>query len=273
MEHQRRLQESRLDHSSVNDNRQLVDERRNLYVLGVPQHFTLEQLRTLFEPLGCVLHAVILAVLDAFSRRRGFVVMSTNQEAVNAMKRLSGKVIQGHKLHISWAVVQRSNGFLDGTDRASFSRNISVPRPLLHEIPSANHSPSHELPTFAPANPVAASFDGVEKFLSQPKLLLLLNLHRTLFTSPSDLLPLVLPYGAIGIVQLIDPASTTNAPDTFWSPSASSDYLAALIRFVRSDDALTACKALDGQAYNVGNDHPLRCFLVGSHATHSLAAE
>ncbi len=93
-EHQRKQHGSRLDQSSVNDNHQLLDERRNLYVLGVPQHFTLEQLKSLFDPFGRVLHAVILAVLDAFSRRRGFVVMSTNQEAVNAMKRLSGKVIQ-----------------------------------------------------------------------------------------------------------------------------------------------------------------------------------
>ena len=113
----------------------------------------------------------------------------------------------------------------------------------------------------------------MDKILPQHKLLLLLNLHRTVFTSPSDLLPLVLPYGVIGAVQLIDPAFTTNPPDAFWPSFASSDHLAALIRFVRSDDALTACKALDGQAYNVGKDHPLRCFLLGSDATDYLAAE
>jgi RNA recognition motif-containing protein len=73
---------------------QLLDQRRNLYVLGIPQHISLEQFTGLFSSFGVISHAVILAVLDAFSRRRGFIVMSSNEEAALAMKRMSGVVVQ-----------------------------------------------------------------------------------------------------------------------------------------------------------------------------------
>lgn len=43
----------------------------------------------IFEPYGTVTHAVILATLDSASRRRGFIVMSTHQEAKAAMDALS----------------------------------------------------------------------------------------------------------------------------------------------------------------------------------------
>jgi hypothetical protein len=43
----------------------------------------------IFEPYGTVAHAVVLATLDSASRRRGFVVMSTHQEAKAAMDALS----------------------------------------------------------------------------------------------------------------------------------------------------------------------------------------
>ena len=43
----------------------------------------------IFEPYGTVTHAVILATLDSASRRRGFIVMSTHQEAKLAMDSLS----------------------------------------------------------------------------------------------------------------------------------------------------------------------------------------
>lgn len=81
----------------------------------------------IFEPYGTVAHAVILATLDSASRRRGFIVMSTHQEAKIAMDSLSRTQIKfsfslfatlsllnmlsrGHMLDVSWAVVQRSQG-------------------------------------------------------------------------------------------------------------------------------------------------------------------
>lgn len=69
------------------------DQRRNLYILGIPHHMTLDELKDLFGRFGGVQHAVILAVLDAFRRRRGFVVMNSNAEAAAAMKGMSGSVV------------------------------------------------------------------------------------------------------------------------------------------------------------------------------------
>lgn len=54
---------------------------------------TLDELKELFGRHGVVKHAVILAVLDAFRRRRGFIVMNSNAEAGAAMKAMSGSVI------------------------------------------------------------------------------------------------------------------------------------------------------------------------------------
>ena len=48
----------------------------------------------LFSKYGMVSHAVILATVDNASRRRGFVVMSTHNEARVAMDALSHKEIK-----------------------------------------------------------------------------------------------------------------------------------------------------------------------------------
>ncbi|KAF7360181.1 RRM domain-containing protein [Mycena venus] len=111
-----------------------ADTRRNLYVLGVPFGMTNQSLAALFIPYGTVSHCVILATLDSASRRRGFVVMSTHEEARQAMAALGRSSKGGSGMDISWAVVQRSkglfiyfsvpqtltqlSGFLDGGDRA-----------------------------------------------------------------------------------------------------------------------------------------------------------
>lgn len=44
----------------------------------------------IFTPYGVVEHAVIMATLDQFNRRRGFIVMATNEQANAAMRALSG---------------------------------------------------------------------------------------------------------------------------------------------------------------------------------------
>ncbi|KAF8328168.1 uncharacterized protein EI90DRAFT_3126337 [Cantharellus anzutake] len=259
-ERQRKIPEPGPDRSVDFNNRQQLDERRNLYVLGIPQHFTLEQLRSIFESYGRVLHAVILAVLDAFSRRRGFVVMSANHEAVNAMKRLSGKVIQGHKLHISWAVVQRSNGFLDGTDRASFTRILGTPRSVLYEIQRTTTSDNELLAAPVSTKSLSLASDSMDNTPSQPEFLLIFNLHQRIFKSSSDIVPLVLPYGSIRNVKLLGTGlAAVNACN---GTLPASRHYAALIRFVSSDDALVAGKALDGQTYNVDVGYPLRCFVL-----------
>ena len=86
------------------------DTRRNLYVLGLPFDFTkyarflvLKQpnlilpraeFAALFASYGTISHCVILATRDSASRRRGFVVMSTHEEAETAMNALSRKPIK-----------------------------------------------------------------------------------------------------------------------------------------------------------------------------------
>jgi len=81
------------------------DNRRNLYVLGLPfdlsecvayfvnksilQLLCRTELTTIFSNFGTVTHSVILATVDNASRRRGFVVMSSPTEAKAAMDNLS----------------------------------------------------------------------------------------------------------------------------------------------------------------------------------------
>lgn len=48
----------------------------------------------LFSRYGSVAHAVILATVDNASRRRGFIVMNSHQEAKAAMDGLSRKEIK-----------------------------------------------------------------------------------------------------------------------------------------------------------------------------------
>jgi len=88
-----------------------ADDRRNLYVLGLP--FALTKLVTFcllaglslidskrnefasaFSQYGTVSHCVILATVDNSSRRRGFVVMSTHDEARRAMACLTRTLIK-----------------------------------------------------------------------------------------------------------------------------------------------------------------------------------
>lgn len=90
----------------TNCNKQQSDDRRNLYVLGLPFGLTkcvitnilsispsLSSIRNefaqVFSRYGTVSHCVILATADNSSRRRGFVVMSTNEEAKQAMTSLT----------------------------------------------------------------------------------------------------------------------------------------------------------------------------------------
>ena len=93
--------------------------------LGIRNEFA-----ALFSRYGTVSHCVILATVDNSSRRRGFIVMSTHEEAKLAMSELTRTQIKsvsshalsngaglielgevrGHTIDVSWAVVQRSQG-------------------------------------------------------------------------------------------------------------------------------------------------------------------
>ncbi|KLT38673.1 hypothetical protein CC85DRAFT_314297 [Cutaneotrichosporon oleaginosum] len=80
---------------------------RNLYVLNLPLNLT-----------------------------HGFVLMSTHHEAIEAMRQMNGKWIDGSKLDVSWALVQRE---------AKNMLNSSLPNRVAHPPTVSNrHEPQPE---------------------------------------------------------------------------------------------------------------------------------
>ncbi|PWN48370.1 RNA-binding domain-containing protein, partial [Violaceomyces palustris] len=73
---------------------------KNLYVLNLPLDVTTDQLAALFATYGTVVHCVILAMLDAQARRRGFIDMSSPQEAKEAIEGLNGFVWHGYPIEV-----------------------------------------------------------------------------------------------------------------------------------------------------------------------------
>ncbi|WVQ75740.1 hypothetical protein IAR50_005371 [Cryptococcus sp. DSM 104548] len=80
---------------------------RNLYIMGLPLDMTQAQFKSMFTPFGMVEHSTLLSQLDGIGRRRGFVLMSTHQEAVEATRAMNGSWHSGFKMDVSWALVQR----------------------------------------------------------------------------------------------------------------------------------------------------------------------
>ncbi|PWN28973.1 hypothetical protein BDZ90DRAFT_213140, partial [Jaminaea rosea] len=72
----------------------------NLYVLNLPLDATTDQLASLFSSHGTVVHCVILAMLDAQARRRGFIDMSSPVEAKEAIECLNGYVWNGYPIEV-----------------------------------------------------------------------------------------------------------------------------------------------------------------------------
>ncbi|KAH0826700.1 hypothetical protein J3R83DRAFT_5093 [Lanmaoa asiatica] len=213
------------------------DLRRNLYVLGLPFDLTKSEFAKIFEPYGTVTHAVVLATLDSASRRRGFIVMSTHQEAKAAMDTLSRTQIKGHMLDVSWAVVQRSQGFLDGADRtmmlAISTPSISEPDGL-YPIPGGSEDQINnrwEL-THVPTSK-----------------LLVANLSTILFTQVSDLHPLFYPFGPIKDIKIIG-SSPVGSLDT---------TLTAMVEYVNISSAQEAKEALQFQSYA---GHPIEAHYI-----------
>ncbi|PWN35892.1 RNA-binding domain-containing protein [Meira miltonrushii] len=98
---------------------------KNLYVLNLPLDATPDQLTALFASYGNVVHCVILAMLDAQARRRGFIDMSSPKEAKEAIEGLNGFVWHGYPIEVSYAIVQRSGGPFDqNAGRPVIKRNV-----------------------------------------------------------------------------------------------------------------------------------------------------
>ncbi|KAJ6478738.1 hypothetical protein C8R47DRAFT_1074777 [Mycena vitilis] len=220
-----------------------TDTRRNLYVLGVPFGMTNQSLAALFAPHGTVSHCVILATLDGASRRRGFVVMSTHEEARQVMATLGRSSKSGAGMDISWAVVQRSKGFLDGGDRAG------IVHPPVASLPPSP-VPGSQLPEDGRALPSLSA--------TPTSTLLLANLPSLLFGSEDDLRGLVCPFGSVKtlrIVHLPTPTSSASAPllSSFpvstSTPAPATPITAAIVQYAALAAAQDARRALDGEVY------------------------
>ncbi|KAI0355937.1 hypothetical protein OH77DRAFT_1478854 [Trametes cingulata] len=213
------------------------DTRRNLYVLGLPFDLTKTEFAEIFARFGAVAHAVILATVDNASRRRGFIVMARHDEAKAAMDGLNRKEIKGHIIDVSWAVVQRSDGFLDGGDRATVLSSTS---------PSPSPAP-FDLKTLSPAFPTLqmpivvtppSECPPTSDYAMPSSSLLIKNLPAVLFSQLSDLHPLLGPFGDINKLEI--------------HPSASGDraHVSAIVEYATISQATEAAAALDGQAYS-----------------------
>ncbi|EPQ52085.1 hypothetical protein GLOTRDRAFT_21866, partial [Gloeophyllum trabeum ATCC 11539] len=213
-----------------------ADDRRNLYVLGLPFDLTKGEFTAIFSRYGTVSHSVILATVDNASRRRGFVVMSNHMEARAALNALSRSEIKGYRIDVSWAVVQRSQGFLDGGDRAMM---VSPRPPSASSMSGSDDSicDSGLVPTVADHLSVPDSqFFGARP--SQAATLLVSNLPTLLFSQTVDLYPLFCPFGEIKKLDILDPAA----------PGQQST-ISVVVQFDNVSNAQEAKDALENQVY------------------------
>ncbi|KAF9078727.1 hypothetical protein BDP27DRAFT_1281495 [Rhodocollybia butyracea] len=210
----------------------LPDHRRNLYVLGLPFDLTKGEFAAVFSRHGKVVHCVILATVDNASRRRGFVVMNSHEDAKRAMMALTRTQIKGHTIDVSWSIVQRSEGFLDGGDRAMVFDAHSTPGSD-EDVENDAMLQSADSPESVPLTPEAKAFS---LSFTPTSALLVTNLPYILFASNSDLEPLLFPFGTIKkleIIALPSPQDTTSA----------------LVEYNVLEDATDAKQSLQGQYY------------------------
>lgn len=77
---------------------------KKIYVGGLSYSTTEDELHTLFEDQGTVLSAVVITDRDSGrSRGFGFVEMSSEQEATNAIDQLDGKNFGGRNIMVNVA--------------------------------------------------------------------------------------------------------------------------------------------------------------------------
>ncbi|OCH88422.1 hypothetical protein OBBRIDRAFT_813659 [Obba rivulosa] len=213
------------------------DARRNLYVLGLPFDLTKSDFVDVFSRYGTVAHAVILATVDNASRRRGFIVMSNHEEAKAAMDGLSRREIKGYTIDVSWAVVQRSQGFLDGGDRTSV---------LASQSPSPSPSPFGTLTPTTSSGQVSLASTPIHEHSPAPFItvrttrLRVSNLPSVLFSQLLDLHPLFCPFGDIKKIEIL-------ASD---SGNAQQGHINVIVEYATIAQAQEAHDGLHGQMYS-----------------------
>ncbi|KAK7685905.1 hypothetical protein QCA50_010712 [Cerrena zonata] len=233
------------------------DNRRNLYVLGLPFDLTKSELVEIFSRYGAVAHAVILATVDNASRRRGFIVMGTHAEARIAMEGLSRKEIKGHTIDVSWAVVQRSQGFLDGGDRTVMLSNPSGSPPTSPSVDAepAMSTPLSNISTPALATPLLGQnlpLSASDHFCASTTLLVT-NLPAPLFSSSSDLYPLLCPFGEVKHVKILSSNPSVLPQGT----------ISVIVEYTSFTSARDARDTLRGQVYA---NQPLQVDFWGSNS-------
>ncbi|KAH9061140.1 hypothetical protein EDB87DRAFT_1830980 [Lactarius vividus] len=212
------------------------DMRRNLYVLGLPFDLSKAELSSIFSQFGTVTHCVILATVDNASRRRGFVVMSNHTEAKTAMDNISQRNIRGSIVDVSWAVVQRSQGFLDGGDRT-----ITLEGQVDSAPPSADLS-STSAPAFQPFGLLSnhPKVSPLSDARSRHASIFVRNLPALLFAQDSDLEPLFCPFGDVKEIRRQGVSSAT------WSHT---DTISVVVTYSSVAGAREAKAVLEGQRY------------------------
>ncbi|GFZ49844.1 hypothetical protein JCM24511_07247 [Saitozyma sp. JCM 24511] len=142
---------------------------RNLYIVNIPVDLSQQQFRALFLSVGTVEHSTLLSQLDGMGRRRGFILMSQHHEAVDAMNAMHGSLIQGCKIDVSWALIQRDANHFAATPGAMPNRVIHPPMqptrkspPLECSVIVENLDPNH-FPSAGVVREVFAHFGPVTR--------------------------------------------------------------------------------------------------------------
>ncbi|KAI0319313.1 hypothetical protein OF83DRAFT_822253 [Amylostereum chailletii] len=229
------------------------DTRRNLYVLGLPFDLSKSELSSIFGCYGTVTHCVILATVDNASRRRGFVVMSSHAEAKLAMDNISRTDIRGSAIDVSWAVVQRSQGFLDGGDRTvaldSSAGSVS-PAPgfdLASNQATAVQPPGRSLADITNSPQL---FNPFTEATPPSSTLVVSNIPMVLFSHHSDLEPLFFPFGTVKKLDRL--------------PNTQDGLYSVVVVYDSPASAQEAKDSLHGQAYGV---HALSVQFVPTKST------
>ncbi|OBZ67522.1 hypothetical protein A0H81_12592 [Grifola frondosa] len=164
--------------------------------------------------------------------------MSRHGEAKLAMDALNRKEINGHVIDVSWAVVQRSEGFLDGGDRTTMLANQSPsPSPAQFELGCTNtavslpHTPITVTPP-AEAHP--------SRYSVQTASLLVKNLPAVLFSQPADLHPLFGPFGEVKRLDILPSGSA----------GVLQNNISVVVEYATMTQAMEALQVLHGQAYS-----------------------
>lgn len=195
-----------------------MPHHKNLYVLNLPLDATTDQLAALFSGYGSVVHCVILAMLDAQARRRGFIDMSASNEAKAAIESLNGFVWKGYPIEVSYAIVQRSGGPFDHTQ----GRNIikrNVPRNRFNtgprRVPNEPMQPAYSLPYDYNGGPASSGMlanmqpdsnnnhgSDIKSLANDPCTLLISGLDPVAVLDDDDLRLSLEPYGRVNAVSL-----------------------------------------------------------------------